>query len=152
MKLMSLVFALACALSPAPSWAQTPSPAAQALSACITRSTSSEDHIVLVRWIFVAMARHPSVSELATISDPQRVEANRAMGALVNRLLLDACPNETRLAFQTDGQRALEVPFGALGETAMTGIMGHADVNAAVVEMTSYLNGERLAALMSSQQ
>ena len=150
MKLRSLVLAIACIVSPTCSWAQTPSPTAQALSTCLTRSTSSADHLVLIRWIFVAMARHPSVSDLAEIPDAQRVAANRQVGALFNRLLLDSCRNETRAAFQAEGEKALEVPFATLGEHAMTGIMEHPDVNAAIVEMTAYLDRERLAALMGS--
>lgn len=139
MRLKSAALAIVCALAPMQSWAQTPSPTSQALSACLLRSASEADRIVLIRWIFVAMARHPSVSGLAAIPDAQRVAANRQMGALFNRLLLDSCPNETRASFQAEGEKALEIPFGTLGEAAMTGIMDHPDVNASVIEMTAYL-------------
>lgn len=146
-----LAAAAAFTMAPSLAWAaDPPSAAGQALSACLTRSTSPEDHVALIRWIFVVMARHPSVAHLAAIPDTQRVTINRNMGALVNRLLLESCREETRAAFQADGQHALGVPFATLGEKAMTGIMEHADVNAAVVEMTSYLDQARLAALVGA--
>jgi hypothetical protein len=123
-------------------------PAGQALAECLTRSASEADGVTLMRWIFVAMARHPSVSNFATIPDSERVAINRATGDLFGRLLLDDCPAQTRAAFQADGSTALEAPFAALGEIAMTGIMNHADVNAATAEMGSYVDGERLSRLL----
>lgn len=88
---------------------------------------------------------------MASISDAQRVEANRQMGALVNRLLIEACPNETRAAFRENGTEALSAPFSALGEHAMVDIMGNADVNAGIAEMGSYIDSERLGALIRNQ-
>lgn len=153
MKKALCVIAFALALAPTLASAQTPpSPAVQALSACMTRSMTSEDNIVLARWIFVAIARHPSVLQLTNISDAQRVEANRQMGALFNKLVIESCPNETRAAFRSDGEHAIEAPFGTLGETAMTDIMGNADVNAGVLQMGAYIDQQRLNALVQPQR
>jgi hypothetical protein len=148
MKLQIFVLAIATALAPMSALAQSPSLTGQALSACLIRSTSAEDRTVLIRWVYIAMSRHPSVSEFATIPDAQRVAANRQIGALFNRLLLESCASETRAAFRADGEKALEVPFGTLGEVAMGGIMEHADVNAGIIEMTAYLDQPRIRALI----
>lgn len=123
-------------------------PAGQALAECLTRSATEADRVTLMRWIFIAMARHPSVSNFAAIPDAERVAINRATGDLFGRLLLDDCPVQTRTAFQADGPNAFEAPFAALGEIAMTGIMVHPDVNAATAEMGSYVDSERLTRLL----
>jgi hypothetical protein len=128
--------------------AQTPSPAAQALSACIEQHTTSEDNIVLLRWLFVSIARHPSVSPLAAIPDAERVDANRQMGALFNRLVLESCSSETRAAFQSDGQPALNLAFEEFGERAMTSLMSNPDVGAGMSEVGAYIDEQRLQQLM----
>ena len=148
-----LLFAVmaAFALSPMRAHAQTPSAAALALSQCIQRSTTAEDNVVLMRWMFVAMARHPSVSSLSSIPDAARVSANRDMATLFNRLVLQACPNEARTALQGDGEAAFEAAFSAFGERAMTGIMGHPDVNAGIAEWATYIDQQGMATLMNRQ-
>ncbi len=151
MRVMLFAVVAAFALSPMAAHAQTPSPTAQALSNCIQRSTTAEDNVVLMRWMFVAMARHPSVSSLSNVSDAARTSANRDMGTLFNRLVLQACPNEARAALQTDGQAAFQVAFAAFGQRAMTGIMGHPDVTAAVSEWATFIDQQGLAGLATRQ-
>ena len=100
-----------------------------------------------MRWLFVGIARHPGVSQMASISDGQRVDANRQMGALFNRLLLDTCANETRAAFQADREHAIGFAFRALGSHAMTDLMSNPDVAAGISEVGAYVDQRRLAAL-----
>jgi hypothetical protein len=126
---------------------QGPSPAAQALATCISQHATADDNIALMRWMFVGIARHPSVVQLANIPDAQRVEANRAMGALFNRLLLDVCATETHAAFQSDGQAAIEFAFQEFGRRAMTSLMQNPDVNAARSEVGAYVDQQRLTAV-----
>lgn len=146
------VFAFACILAQQPASAQRVlTSEGQALSECLTRSTTEADRLTLIRWVFVAMARHPSVSNFAVIPDAERVAINRATGALFSRLLLDDCPTQTRAAFRAGGPNALEGPFATLGELAMTGIMGHPDVNAATAEMGSYMDTQRLGQLLTAE-
>jgi hypothetical protein len=141
--------AVALALSPAVGHAQTFSPATQAMTACIQRSTSEADNVVAIRWMFVAIAHHPSVSTMARVSDADRIDANRAMGALFNRLILQDCRAESRAAITADGERALEGAFSAFGERAMTQIMGHPDVTASIAEMATYFDREGFVTLMT---
>ncbi len=143
------VAAAALLLTPQIASAQTTPSPTEALSSCVTNATTDADKIVLMRWLFVAMSRHPSVTELANVSDAQRVDANRQMGALVNKLLLDACPNQTRAAVASGGEQALQAAFSAFGAQAMRTLMNNPDVNAGVIEMTAYLDQQRLAALIT---
>ena len=133
---------------PAVAKAQNTSPTADALSACILRSTSSQDSVTTARWLFIAMSRHPSLPQSARVSDNDGIEANRQMGALVNRLLFDACSTEARASVQAAGQEAtLNAAFGTLGEKAMTDLMGNSDVLATVIQLGAYVDRERFDAL-----
>lgn len=153
MKIASILAAAALVLAPCAASAQTaphtPSPAVQTLNACLAHATTADDNTVLMRWIFVALSRHPSVAQYANITDAQRTDASRQMGALLNRLLLDACPNETRAVLQADGAEGLQAAGQGFGQRAVAGLMGNADVSASVSDMTSYLDLQRFAALMS---
>ena len=158
MKVACLLFALACFTAPGLAAAQEsppsaqPSAASQALAECVVRSTTSEDSIVLMRWLFIGIARHPSVSQMASISDAQRVDANRQMGALFNRLLLEACANQTRVALQSDGEGAIGEAFRAFGNRAMTDLMGNPDVAAGISEVGAYVDQRRLAELVGGRR
>jgi hypothetical protein len=147
-----LFFVLALALTPACAFAQAqPSQASQDLSACIARATTPADNVVVSRWVFIAMARHPRLADLANIPEAERAQANRQVGAVFNRLLLEACPNETRAALRADGENALEGPFGTLGERAMEEITGNAAVSAGFEEGASYIDVQRLGRLIGQK-
>lgn len=120
------------------------------LTACLVRSASKDDRIVLVRWIFSAMARYPSISNMANVSDAQRVEVSRNGGQLFSRLLTSDCAAETKLAFKNDGYAAIETAFGVLGETAMSDIMDHPDVQASIAELGAYVDENALQEVLIS--
>lgn len=52
------------------------------LSRCLVDKTSTEDKSVLVQWIFVAMAQHPSVVPLTKITPADVDRDNKAAGEL----------------------------------------------------------------------
>jgi len=123
-------------------------PSTDALSACLVKSTTADDHIALVDWIFTMIARHPSVASMVTISDAQRVEINRKAGALFTRLLTEDCAAETKQAYKDDGSSAIEGAFQALGAVAMKDLMGNPDVQAAGNELEAYVDEKKLSAVL----
>ncbi|MBI3439971.1 MAG: hypothetical protein HY054_15200 [Proteobacteria bacterium] len=159
MKIASLLFAMACFIAPTaaiaqepPPTAQAPSAESQALMACVVRNTTTDDSIVLMRWMFVGIARHPSISQMASISDAERVDANRQMGALFNRILLDNCSNETRAALQVDRAHAMGFAFRALGSHAMSDFMGNPDVSSSISDVLSYIDQRRFAEIVGNSR
>jgi 3-oxoacyl-ACP reductase-like protein len=139
---------IACATAPAAEAQATPATPSAALSACLVRSTTAADHTLLAQWIFVTMSRHPSVSQMTSLTDAQSVAINRQIGGLVNRLLTESCANETRAAVREGGPAALQSSFETLGRTAMTTLMGHPDVSAGLAGFAGYLDQEKLAAIL----
>ncbi len=145
-KTLSVAAAIALPLTATAAYA---GPATDALSACLVRSTTAEDHIVLVDWIFSMIARHPSVAGMASISDAQRVEINRKTGMLFSRLLTESCAAEIKQANKEDGITAVKSAFSVLGATAMQDLMSNPDVQAAGAEIQPYVDQKKLAAVLA---
>jgi hypothetical protein len=147
--LIAAVFAAGFGLGPA--HAQTTSDPVSALNACVSGAVTTEDSVTTARWLFIAMSRHPSLPQSVRVSDTEGLEANRRMGALVNRLLLDACAQETRAAVSAAGHdAAFHAAFGTLGEKAMADLMGNTDVLASIIQLGAYVDRDRLSALAAT--
>ncbi len=123
-------------------------PSTDALSACLVKSTSVEDHNVLERWIFAMVTRHPSVASMTSISDAQRADINQKAGALFTRLLTEDCAPEVKQAYKDEGEPAIESAFGNLGFTAMSDIMSDPNVQKAGGDIQPYVDQKKLSALL----
>lgn len=118
--------------------------ATEQLAACLGDQTNGKERKELVRWIFVAIASHPAIRDIAEVSDTQREQADRGMAGLVMRLLTERCRGETARAMREDGQKSLETAFGSLGELAMGDLMSSPEVETSIEAYARYLDGERL--------
>lgn len=115
-----------------------------ALSDCLLRSTTEEGKHSLVKWMFVAMALHPAVAEIADVSLSAREQANRQMAELLIDLLGTRCFNETRLALSNEGALALQTSFTVLGQVAATNLFSEPNVAAGLASLETYINAEDL--------
>src|SRR5580692_5230588 len=75
-------------------------PYADDLSKCLVKSSSADDQLTLMKWIFAALSAHPAVKPLANISDSQRTEFNAKAGALFERLVTKDCRTESVAALK----------------------------------------------------
>ncbi len=119
------------------------------LAACLARSTTPDDRIVLVDWIFTMVARHPSVAGMTSISDVQRTAINQKAGALFTRLLTNDCAAEVKQAYKAGGEGAIENAFSTLGESAMSQLMSDPNVQAAGNDIAPYVDNKKLNALLA---
>ncbi|MGA9658068.1 MAG: hypothetical protein WBQ60_03085 [Asticcacaulis sp.] len=146
--LKPLVFALGLAVMTGQVQAATPT--TEALSACLTRSTTPDDQIVLSRWAFAVMARHPGLSDLANISEAQYAAVNQAGGTLFTRLLTKDCTAETSAAIRNDGQDGVTEAFTQFGQTALQGLIRDPQVQSSLSNVLQYVDqGALLRALMN---
>lgn len=136
----ALLFAGLLTLSPAASAAEF----TDELSDCLLASTSDEDKLSLVKWMFTAMALHPGVREIAEVSLSAREQANREMAELLIELLRNRCFQETRLALQNEGTLALETSFSVLGQVAATALFADPNVAAGLASIETYIEAEDL--------
>jgi hypothetical protein len=147
--LKTLGFALAVGLSLPAASAALASPETDALSACLVKSSSPADQLVLTRWVFAAISKHQGVSDLASLSDAQMAAVNKAGGALFTRLLTENCPAETTAAIRVDGVKAIETALGDLGQSALQELAGDSGVQGALIGMVGYMDQARLLKMLN---
>ena len=139
---------LAVALSVA-SWqtAKAQEPAGD-LQSCVVAATGMDDRRTLVQWMFSAIALHPDLEEMALVSDVRRQEANRAMGALLERLLTVDCAAQARKAFREGGaEGAVGEAFARVGQLAGEGLFNDPLVAAEAAGLIRHVDMNRLVEL-----
>ena len=144
----SLAFAAAVGLGlpvAAPSLAGT---ASDALAQCMTRSTTSADEIVLVRWVFGMISKHPGVSDLGTVTPEKQEQIDRQMGALFERLLSKDCADETRAAMAENKDDAIADAFGVLSGNAFGKLTDDPGVAATAENFVKYVDMNKLVQAM----
>ena len=141
-RLIVVTFALLLAL---PTIAQTQG---DDLGKCLADSTTGRDRKDLARWMFVAMAAHPEIRDLANPSQDVAEEASRAMGVLVTRLLTESCPKEVQAVASGEGSQAMRRAFETLGRVAVVEIMSNAEVTASISGFERHVDRRKINAVL----
>jgi hypothetical protein len=141
-----IVVAVLLAVS-APAQAQS----VDALRTCLMDSTSGKDRKDLVKWIFFAMAAHPELKQYAAANAATAAdEGSKRMGALVSRLLTDACAKETKAVMKSgEASRSMEVAFEGLGKIAMQELMTDKAVQDSMGVFMRYFDQQRMNDLLA---
>lgn len=119
------------------------------LSDCISGKSTMDDHAVLVRWMFVAMSKHPAVSSLVTLTDAQVDQANKQMAELFTRLMTVTCKDQAKLALKNEGGIAVQQAFQKLGQQAGAELFIDPNVAKGMSGMTKYFDTKKLDELRS---
>jgi hypothetical protein len=109
------------------------------LSKCLVKSTTPDDQIVFMQWLFAAMALHPAVSGLASITPEQRVAFDKKAAILLVRLVGTDCRQQMIDAVKYEGAVAFQTSFGLFGSAAMRGLMTDAHVAEGLNQYRTYL-------------
>lgn len=117
------------------------------LSKCLVESTSPEDRTALVRWMFAAMAQHPAVTPLASVSPEKVEESNAAIGKLFMRLLTRSCDDKAKKALQYEGSIAMNQSFTVLGQVAASEIFANPKVTEVMSGLDKYVDKKKLESL-----
>lgn len=117
------------------------------LSRCLVKSASPADQATFVRWMFSAIAQHPSVEGMAKISPDQRKALTKGGAMLFQRLLLTDCRKEAVAAIKYEGQSAMQQSFEVLGQVAMRNLMTDPKVAAGLAELGTYADPNAFADL-----
>lgn len=123
-------------------------PYTDALGMKLVASTTPAEKLALVRWIFSAMALHPEVKDLASITPEKRAASNKMVGKLVTRLLTEDCAAEVRDAVKYEGPQAIGTSFQLLGQVAAREIFGHANVAAGLSEFEKSVDEKKIEAVL----
>lgn len=114
------------------------------LTRCINNHSHADDTLLLMQWLFAAMAAHPDIKTMANVSDAQRTDLNKKAGALFNRLLFHDCRSQTVAALKYDGVAAIKSAFEVMGRYAMITLMGDPTVNASLSSLDSSIDEKEL--------
>jgi hypothetical protein len=117
------------------------------MAKCLVESSSKEDRMSLVRWMFAAMAQHPAVATMNTVKAADVEKANASTGALFMRLLTEACVDATKKAIKYEGPAAIQLAFQVLGQVASSEIFSAPEVAAVMAGLDKYADLKKLEAL-----
>jgi len=121
------------------------------LARCLVDSTSKEDRIALVQWMFAAASAHPAVKPMTSVSADEIDAANKRMADLIVRLLTESCADQARKAIQYEGNSTIETGFTVLGQVAGKELFQSPEVAGALSGVEKYLDGDKLKSLNPAQ-
>lgn len=119
------------------------SPAVDAVSTCMTDNTTGKDRKDLTRWIFIAMATHPSLEDLSQVSMAAADESQRRVADLVTQLITVRCVDQVRALMKAEGSDSLGKAFEALGRVAFMELTTNPAVAQTLQGYTRYLDRKR---------
>jgi hypothetical protein len=118
-----------------------------ALGKCFVNSTTKEDRASLIRWFYAAASHHPAVQGLATVSEAQLDEANRAVATLFVNLLTTSCKAEAQKAFQEEGPPMFRLSFDVLDKVAAQELFDSPEVKSSMRGLQKYVDHDKLEVL-----
>lgn len=104
----------------------------------------------MARWVFIAMAMHPDMKDISTVTPAAREASSKETAALVTKLLTVTCLTQFQAAM-AEGGNALQTSFTALGGLAMKELMSDPDVNAATQDFTHYIDKKKFEHVMQAK-
>jgi len=140
------IIAVTTALLIASTTAPFAGPFSDRLTVCMIDHMSPADNSALARWMVAALAVHPAVSGTVSVQPSQGEAAHKGMADLVNRLFLEDCLSDLRLAVRSEGETAAVDAFKFVAQAATRELLGHPDVASEVDKMAGMLDVDRLNA------
>jgi len=119
-------------------------PYGDTMAKCLVSSTTSSERTALVQWMFATAALHPDVRALSVASDADRERLNKGMGALLERLLINACLSETKEALRYEGNGTIEASFNVLGQVAGRELFAAPSVASSMADFAKYVDEKKL--------
>lgn len=122
------------------------------LSKCLVRSTGDAEKRTLVKWIFAAVALHPEVADISSVTPAQRTEMTRDTAKIFEKLLTSSCRAEVQQAVQYEGPQTIGSSFQVLGQVAARELFSNPSVAANMADLGKYIDQKRIAEVMGKQR
>ncbi len=97
-------------------------------TSCILENTSDRDKIILVKWLFVLLAEHPSLKNDFPTTEDDKISNDRAVADYISYVIGVKCLNETKDVLEYEGEEAFLKAFELLGEVAFMELAKNEDV------------------------
>ena len=120
------------------------------LSGCLVDSLDGKERKQLAKWIFFAIAAHPEIKQFSKVTPKDVDEMDKAIGALISRLLTVDCADKLKAAQKVD-RTALPKSFRLVGEVAMKELMQDKSVTSSITGYAKYIDKDKINALMKSK-
>jgi hypothetical protein len=124
-------------------------PYSDEMAKCLVKSTSDGDKNALVKWMFAAAALHPAVQSIASVSDVERADLNKAMAKMVERLLTESCRAETVEALKNEGTSTIQTSFQVLGQAAAVRLFSDPVVAKSMGTFEQHLDRQKFEELLA---
>ncbi len=117
------------------------------LAKCLVKSSSADDHLIMIRWMFSAVTQHPALQSMSTITAAQHDTYNKNMATVTERLLLSDCRKESVAGLKYEGASAITAGFQVLGQVAARDTFGNPQVAQSLSGLSNSFNKAKLSAL-----
>lgn len=114
------------------------------LARCLVSSTTADDKVSLVVWMFSAASLHPAVSSIATVTKQQLDVSNKKTAELFVKLISETCKEQAQKAVKYEGQVAIQASFQVLGQVAAAELFSNPQVTASMAELDKYVDKAKL--------
>ena len=86
-----------------------------ALSQCLVKSTTASDKTTVLQWTFAALAQHPDLNSMSSVTASQKEQLDKNLAQVLQRILVEQCSSQTKAVIQSDGLEAVGDSFQELG-------------------------------------
>ena len=86
-----------------------------ALSQCLVKSTTASDKTTVLQWTFAALAQHPDLNSMSSVTASQKEQLDKNLAQVLQRILVEQCSSQTKAVIQSDGLEAVGESFQELG-------------------------------------
>ena len=107
---------------------------------CLMQNTTERDKIVLVRWMFSAVAQHSALESEFNISAEKSTNHEIAVADYMQYILGSICLEEAKNVLNYEGEDAFTKSFEYLGELAMMSLVDDPNVNRALENWIIHLD------------
>lgn len=123
-------------------------PYSDVLGRRLVESTTSEDKVLLMRWMFALLSLHPEFKDMSIVTPQQRSDLNRQVAKMFQDLITVKCAKEAREAVRYEGMAAIQESFQILGQVAGREIFANPQVSAGAAEMGKYIDDEKIKKIL----
>ena len=109
-------------------------------TSCILENTSERDKIILVKWLFVLLAEHPSLKNDFPTNEDDKISNDMAVADYISYVLGVKCLNETIDVLEYEGDEAFLKGFELLGEVAFMELADNEDVSSGFERYIQYID------------
>lgn len=119
------------------------------LGTCMIDSLNGKERKDLGKWMFFAMAAHPSIHAYSNITETDIENSDKYIGGLITRLLAEDCKGELTSILKSD-PLAIQKAFEVVGRVAMQELMANEVVVRAITNYSKYADLQKIRDISNS--